>query len=173
MQFAVSDRLKVRKVLQEVGINFKQNEELQALPALKDKLDNLIDAVGGEEPLPKRPSRIPIEDMFATAGNELGVGIATESDNLIKDIKSWIDTATKIEQRKERWERLKALLPHARNLDIYNEVEKTFEAIKTNRQLLDDPDPVPPVCDKLTDALRDSINTAFQTYDPFLFIPNE
>ena len=165
VQFAVSDRLKVRKVLQEVGINFKPNEELQALSALKDKLDNLIDAAGGDEPLPKRPSRIPIEDMFAKAGNELGVAIATESENLIKDIKSWIDTATKIEQRKERWERLKALLPHARNLEIYDEVARTVDAIKSNRQLLDDPDPVPPVCDKLTDALRDSINRAFQTFD--------
>ena len=165
VQFAVSDRLRVRKVLQEVGINYKPNEELQVLPSLRDKIDKLIDAAGGEEPLPKKPSRIPIEDMFVKAGNELGVAIATESESLIRDIKNWNDTATRIEQRKERWERLTALLPRARNLGIYNDVAKTLGAIKSNRQLLDDPDPVPPVCDKLTDALRDSINSSYQTFD--------
>jgi hypothetical protein len=165
VQFGVGDRLKVRKVLQSVGVNHKPNEELQVLPALRDRLEKLINSAGGDEPLPKRPSRIPVEDMFSKAGNELGVAIANESENLTRDIKTWAGNATKIEQRKDRWERLNALIQYAKDLDIYEEIGRNIDAINSGRQLLNDPDPVTVVCDTLTDALRDAINNAFQAYD--------
>src|SRR5439155_13460988 len=58
---SVTDRLKIRKLFQTLGVNCKAGEELSKAPEFLDKLLALARAVGGESPLPSAPSMADIE----------------------------------------------------------------------------------------------------------------
>jgi len=63
-----------------------------------------------------------------------------------------------IEKREPHWKQLTALLAHAVDLPVATEVQADVKAIEDHRRLLDNPDPVPGMVDKLTEALRKALN---------------
>ncbi len=73
------------------------------------------------------------------------------------EISDWQKRKEKIEQRQPCWTTLQALLTHASDLPVAGEVRPEVEAIEQNRSLLKDPDPVPGLLERLTEALRKAI----------------
>ena len=69
-----------------------------------------------------------------------------------------------IGQRQPRWQTLQKLLAHARDLPDVNAVKEQANAIKAERRLLTDPDPVPALCATLTDTIRAALTTARDEY---------
>ena len=59
-----------------------------------------------------------------------------------------------------RWQVLEQLLRQAAGLSIADEVATQVEAIRTHRTLLTDPDPVPPLIQRLSEALRAELRSA-------------
>jgi hypothetical protein len=63
-------------------------------------------------------------------------------------------------KREPHWKQLTALLAHAADVPVVTEVQAEVKAIEDHRRLLDNPDPLPGIVDKLTEALRKALNEA-------------
>ena len=83
-------------------------------------------------------------------------------EDLLKDYATWIEVKAKKEARLPRWQTLLHLAKHAESLPVSKQVPPQIQAIQGNRSLLADPDPVPPLISKLTDALRKAVQDAAQ-----------
>ena len=64
-----------------------------------------------------------------------------------------------------RWQRLERLLAHAEGqLEDATEIAGQAQAIQDQRLLLEDPDPVPPLCEKVTTLLREKLTSCREQY---------
>ena len=163
------ERIKVRKLFQSAGVDWKPNEESTAAAEFLAKLDKLAQGAGGDAPLPERPDTSHLRDLQSLAGNEQLVEILNRYDELQKNIEDWTKAGNLAEKRRPSYERLLSLASHAKELDVASETQPQIEAISANRSLLADSDPVPDLTMILADALRTALveaETGFiTTYD--------
>ena len=155
-----SQRIEVRKILQEAGISVTNNGEASDLPSLLSKLRSLAQSAGGAAPLPLSPSTTLLDTLAGRSGNELVLAVYEESAGLRKCLTEWQAASDLAKTRLPRWATLERLLTAAKSLPIYDEVAPQVVAIRTGRTLLADPNPVPPLCTAIADALRSAINAA-------------
>jgi len=150
----------VRKLITEMGLAVKPGEEAEAIPMVLKRLVELAAAAGGDPPLPERPSTDVIEQLQSMSGNEQFVAVYGQRDELLNSYNAWTQARDKIAQRQPGWRMLERLLVQARTLPVANEVAPQVTAIKDSRTLLDDPDPVSPLLNKVTTALRAELQRA-------------
>ena len=151
----------IRGVLQKAGLNNVPNgQESKAVPKLVGDLTALAQAAGGEAPLPKRDDLSHLTDIANRVDNDQLLTIFNQKDRLNRDIAEWEGRRDRIAQRLPRWKQMTSLLGHAADLPVVDGVRPEVEAIEKNRGLLNDPDPVPVLVDKLTSALRLALNQA-------------
>ena len=124
------------------------------------RLTDLAAAAGGDAPLPERPSTDFIEKLQSMSGNEQFVEVYGQRNELLNCFKAWTQASGKIAQRLPQWERLQKMLFHARNLPIVSEVDPQVSAIKESRSLLDDPDPISPLLNRVATVLRAELQNA-------------
>ncbi|MCL5996402.1 MAG: BREX system P-loop protein BrxC [Chloroflexi bacterium] len=158
------DLMAVRKLATELNVACKPTEELQAAPLICAAALKLAADASGDPPLPARPAVTFIEDVRQLSGNELIVGLARINPQLSPAIAEWKKTADGIRQRLPRWNTLNQLLDKAKDLPIATSVQSQTDAIRSNRALLTEPDPIQPLCDLLTDALREAVTRAHAAY---------
>lgn len=152
-----SDRLRVRQLLQDVGLAAQQGQEASKIPDLLQRLLECAERAGGDPPLPLRPSVDHVRELRQLAGNRQVKAVADSHQRLLDDYRAWSAVAGRIAERLPRWEQLVRLLHHAQGLPVGAEVSSQVEAIQKNRALLDDPDPVSPLLDRLTEELRGAV----------------
>ena len=157
-------RLKVRKLLQDLGLPTTPGEESNGVAQAVPILRQLAEAAGGDPPRPERPSAQHIDELSSLAGNELLIAIAERQEELVEQAQVWRTNSEAIAQRWSRWEALQALCEYASDLPEAQELEERIEAIRTQRLLLEDPPPVPPICDALTQHLRTVLTQAYERY---------
>jgi hypothetical protein len=97
-------------------------------------------------------------------GNEQYAAVVEERENLIRLSKAWTTARPKKDERLPRWLTLQQLQSHAAGLTVAQEVGPDIQAILTNRTLLDDPDPLQPLLNRLADALRQALHEVHNTY---------
>ena len=153
----VGQRLAVKGLLAAAGIPCEAGQEDPQIPALLQKLKDLAGRAGGPPPLPEPPDTDHLDALLALGGNQLFRGVADEHDRLSKDIERWQTADQQREKREAEWRDLHRLLRHAEDLPIAGNVEPVAGVIRDGRLLLDDPDPVAPLLDELTDALRSEL----------------
>ncbi len=156
-----SQRIAVRKLLQEMDIPVKPSEEVSAISSLLEKIKTLVDLASGDTPLPVKPNIAYIKALEDTTGNAQLLAVYEQQDRLQEDIEKWTKDSKAIQKRLPRWNGLKELLNHAAGLAITNDIETEIKAIEENRSLLAEPDPVPGLCEKLTDELRKELVQAY------------
>jgi hypothetical protein len=161
---SASQRIKIRMVLQKMGCQCKQGDELSKVPELLGKLMDLGLRAGGDPPRPLCPDLTPLEEIRLTSGNEQLIAIYTRADELIETIDTWMDLAGKIEPRWDLWLELQELLSHAGNLKEAEEARQQCQALEQQRLLLAEPDPTRPLIKSLEDALRQEINSCYKRY---------
>lgn len=154
---STTQRLAVRKLLTDSAIPFKPGEELTAVPALLSELVRLADDAGGDPPLPARPNKTHLRDLGDLSGNELLVAIAAQRETLSKQATDWKGTAALVAKRRPRWDSLQKLLSASAGSPVQTDVTAQADAISTQRSLLANPDPVPPLCDRLAQSLRQAL----------------
>jgi hypothetical protein len=148
-------RMGLRGLYQDAaGLTCKANEEAATAGPFLDSLRDLAGRAGGPAPLPEVPDTLHLEDLAAMAGNEQLVALYEARDRLKAEAAQWRDRAEAIKSRRGRWDQLQRLLQHAAGLPAAGEVRPQVEAILAQRSLLASPDPIPPLCNKLTGALR-------------------
>lgn len=158
----MAQRIAVRGLIADMKLPARPGEEAQAIPALLQRLADLATHAGGEAPLPAPPSAAAILELQATSGNEGFLAVYERRAALLRNYQEWSRAQEAIAARLPRWQTLERLLRHAAGLPAAAEVRAQVEAIRAERRLLADPDPVPPLQAALADALRDALQATRQ-----------
>ena len=157
-------RLRLRKLFQTTGIACKPNEESAAAAELLATLQELAQSAGGDAPLPARPKTEHLLELQASAGNEQLLAMLEREQQLATEFKHWSELEAVAKERVPAYERLIALTKYATDLEMAKNIQSQVEAIRTNRRLLVDTDPVPPLARTLADALRTALVEAGGEY---------
>ncbi|WP_018716649.1 BREX system P-loop protein BrxC [Arhodomonas aquaeolei] len=162
---SASERIKIRKVMQKLGVQAKAGEESPKAPEFVEKLRSLADRAGGGAPLPPPPSTDALEAIRLSSGNDQLKAIVTNQDELLTAIDEWQAIADKIAQRQPAWATLMHLANYARGEQDAEPLLAQVDQIREHRSLLDDPDPIQPLLSNLTQYFRDALNTLRERYE--------
>lgn len=157
----VPQRLAIRGLLSAAGITYEPGQEGTQIPALLQRLKDLAGRAGGSPPLPAPPDTDHIDALLGLGGNQRFRAVADDHQRLSKGLDSWRAADQQREKREIEWRDLERLLRHAQGLPVSDTVVPATHAIRDGRQLLDDPDPVKPLLDELTDDLREKLKERF------------
>ena len=156
----IAQRMPVRGLLTDAGITFENNQEHLALTALLERLEAAAGMSGGEPPAPE-PEKVPnIASYKSLSGNDLLAALAADATTLRNKLKAWKETAQTISARLPNWglaERLVALGAIGQRGDI--------DDLRSERRLLAEPDPVPPLISASTETLRAKLNSAHTEWE--------
>jgi hypothetical protein len=161
---SAAQKLAIRKLFQAANVGCKSGEETAVAPAFILKVIELAESAGGEPPRPERPNLATVKEIKALTGNEQLVKLYEQRDVLSQSLTDWDKTAKAIQDRLPRWNSLNDLAGHAANLLEADEVRQQIKTIESERQLLADPDPVAPLCEKLTQVLREKLTAHHALY---------
>jgi len=150
----ISQRLIVKGLLQAAGVGYESGQEGVKISALLQLLMDLAANAGGPPPLPAPPDTAHLDGLLALGGNQQFRAVADAGTQLREDLDRWRVAATQRMKREAQWAHLLRLLRHAAGLPVAAQVTPAVDAVREGRQLLDDPDPVPPLLDELRTALR-------------------
>ena len=153
--------IQIRALFKTVGLTTVQpGQESANVSEFLNRMKSRAEAAGGAPPLPQRPDVNHLTDIANRVGNDQLRAIHEVKDRLSQEATDWQQRQELIDQREPRWRQLQDLLMHATALPVASEVRPEVEAIEQHRRLLDDPDPVPGLVDKVTQALRAALNQA-------------
>ncbi|MFO7913579.1 MAG: hypothetical protein R6V15_15605, partial [Desulfotignum sp.] len=158
-------RIKIRKLFQKAGLTAKPGEEHLTAPQFLEKMMTLANQAGGEPPKPALPDIAFLHEIRLTAGNEQLLALYNQRENLTKCIQTWTDLAQNIDTRIKNWERLTHLATHLQGMAEAEAYVSQIKNIETQRQLLAEPDLIPPLIKHLTQLLRDALNQAKSDWD--------
>lgn len=161
---SAAQKLAVRKLFQAAGVGCKPGEETAVAPVFIAKVIELAETAGGDAPRPEKPNLTTVKEIKALTGNEQLAKLYEERETLTENLTAWTKTAKAIQERIPRWDRLCILARHANGLPEANDARQQMQTIETERQLLADPDPVSPLCDKLTQLLREKLTAHHARY---------
>lgn len=161
---AAAQKLAIRKLFQAAQVGCKPGDEAAVAPEFILKVVELAESAGGEAPRPEKPNLTAIKEIKALTGNEQLVKLYEQRDVLTQNLTDWVKTAKAIQDRLPRWNSLNDLASHADKLPEANETRQQIETIANERQLLADPNPVAPLCDKLTQILRENLTAHHSRY---------
>ena len=156
----IAQRMPVRGLLTEASIAFERNQEQLVLTALLERVEAAARKSGGEPPAPEAEEVPNIASYKSLSGNDLLGALAADATTLRNKLKAWKAAAKKIDERGPNWrlaERLVALgaVDQQRDLDD----------LRSGRQLLADPDPVPPLISAASESLRARLNAAHRDWE--------
>jgi hypothetical protein len=161
---SAAQKLAIRKLFQAANVGCKSGEETAVAAAFILKVIELAESAGGEPPRPEKPNLTTVKEIKALAGNEQLVKLYEQRDVLTQTLTDWAKTAKAIQDRLPGWNSLNDLAGHAANFPEADEVRQQIETIERERQLLADPDPIAPLCDKLTQVLREKLTAHHALY---------
>jgi hypothetical protein len=144
----------LKKFFQTTNVTMKSEDYLGAAESLLDQMQRLAKEAGGEAPAPISPSTAQLETLRGMNGNGLLKAIFEQRDQLSTDYRAWTELKNKIQSRLLGWQNGVRFYKFAETLAIYNEITPQFEALRVERGLLIEPDPVPNLVQQLQNALR-------------------
>jgi len=159
------EKMKLRKLFHDAGVDCKPNEETAKAPAFLAHLAELAANAGGEPPMPARPATAHLDTLRGFGGAEQLAEILKQHDTLAKQAKDWDKLADLAAKHKPAWETLCTLLKHADAMAGADELRKQADAVKSERRLLDASDPVPDIRKATADALRAAVTAAHGQYE--------
>ena len=158
-------KLAVRKLLQEAGLAkiTPGNETVDALRFV-EHAKGVAAQAGGDAPAPMAPAAPEIIALESSSGNELLMALYDQRDALLPKIKTWQGLGEEISKRLPAFDLAERLVAQAVGLTDQSEWQATLTAIRANRSLLDDPDPVSHVLKVATTALRTELTRLHKAY---------
>lgn len=153
----VSQRLALKGLLTSADVPYEPGQEDAQLGALLQRLKDLGSQAGGPPPLPEPPDADHISAFAALAGNQRFRAVADDHDRLRDNLTRWRAAVEQRERREAEWQQLLRLLRHAAGLEVASTMQPAVAAIREGRQLLDEPDPISPLLQELTTALRSQL----------------
>lgn len=155
-----AQRIEIRRVASGIGLQVRSGEEAQAVPVVLAHLMDEAQSAGGQAPLPSPPDTTLVRRLQNLVGNQQIVDVASNADALLADHEVWTEASEAARLRLPDWQRLETLLRHARDLPVSADLKPHVDAIRSDRKLLGDPNPVPPLLSQVTAALRKAVSEA-------------
>ncbi|MCC6224163.1 MAG: BREX system P-loop protein BrxC [Thermoleophilia bacterium] len=155
----VDERTAFRAICQLVGLDCKSGEEAAKSSELLRVLIELARSAGGPAPLPEPPATADLEEQQANSENERVIEIAAMTE-LKSDVKQWKKLRDEAEARVRSWNLVQRLAAHSEGIASASDIVEQLRAIEEQRTLLSEPDPLAPVRQSLTGALRDALVAA-------------
>ena len=119
-------------------------------------------SAGGQAPLPAPPDATLVRRLRENlaGGNQQIVDVAENADALLAFYRDWTEAAETARQRLPEWQRLETLLRHARDLSVSADLKPQVDTIRSDRSLLSEPNPLPPLLGQVTTAVRKAVSDA-------------
>lgn len=156
----VADKIKLRRLFQSAGIHCNAGEEAAAAQQFLAKLVEIASRVGGEPPLPARPSVAHLDTFRGLGGNDQLTSILAQHDALAQQLKEWSEADLLVTKRKPAWETVCRLLGHGKELAEIDDLQRQADAVRNERRLLDPTDPVPDLRKASAALLRTAVTAA-------------
>ena len=161
---STAQRIQIRKLMQQLGIQAKSNEELSHAPQFLEALRALAESAGGEPPKPEPPDTAFIEDIRRCAGNEQLLALYNKREWISEAIKEWEATRDKLAERWPKWQTVKQLAQQAEALESTEPLRTQVASIEEHRKLLAEPEPCTDLANNLAQALREELNRLDAAY---------
>ncbi len=154
------DKIAIRKLMQDAGINCPPNQEIFAYSNdYLSKLKNLAANVSGDAPRPEPVNIQFIKDIENKEGNERLQEILLQKDMLHAKLTEWTANEKLINKREPNWKLLVQLDNFAPDTNELSPLKAQITAIRDSRLLLQEPDPVQPILNSLTEKLGNNLNS--------------
>jgi hypothetical protein len=158
------EKIILRKLYLQAGIDCKPNEELQASTIFIAKLKSLIDTISGDTPLPEPISTKFISDLENLDGNERLRRIHDDHAELTTKCSEWIQKQSVVEKRLPAWRLLTDLEAYLPLNDEATKLTDQIDAIRTNRLIFHEPDPIEPLLAAISSMLKALLRQAKEKY---------
>ena len=155
---SVTHRVAVRKLGEVLKLTVEIGQEAKAVPDILKHILERANEAGGEPPIPQPPDRTLVTNLQGFSGNQQFVEVADNLEELIKYYQDCSLTAEVIRERMPAWEQLEAFFRHARQLEEHVSLKSQMDAVRTGRNILDNPNPLPPLLNQVTNALRKAVS---------------
>ncbi len=152
-----AQRIGLRGLFQEAGLNVKSGEEAPAAPAFLESLRTLAADSGGAPPLPPAPDVAFLGELSQRVGPEQLAAIHEQRESIGAAIAAWRALSERRRSREPAWRLATALRRHAQGLPGAEAVEEQLRAIKEQRALLEETDRLAPLAGRLAGALREAL----------------
>lgn len=157
---SAGQKVAVRKVLDAAGVRYETNSEIAVIPELLRVLEEAARGSGGEAPAPAAEAVPDGAILKALSGADLMVRLAENAQALIERLAAWRNAQARIAQRLTGWVLAERLV----RLGATGQAT-ALEAVKTNRSLLAEPDPVTPIIQSAAEGLRGQLNAAWEAWE--------
>ena len=160
-------KMRIRKLYQIAGHPFTAGSEEHAAPTFIDLLKGLIKKAGGEPPCPQAPTSPLLTSIETQTGNDLLFALFHNADELEKLHGNWKTIADKIAQKIPCFDLAIRLLEQALQAELpkITSCKDSLEGIRKDRLLLSEPDPVVPILQTLSQALREALKNGHAGYE--------
>jgi len=163
---SAKDKIAIRKLFQDGGIVCPPNHEIFPYSnEYLDKLKDLAEKVSGDAPKPEPISIAFIKDIENKEGNERLLDILQSKLELQEKFNEWSAQSEMMNKREPQWRLLVDLTNHAPDDSAFEKLKTEVIAIRDNRLLLYEPDPVQPVLDALAEKLLAILNSKKEKYN--------
>jgi len=160
-----AQKLAIRKLFQEAGLpKITPGNELGDALRFIDHAKAIAVQAGGDAPAPMAPAAPEITALESYSGNDLLMEIHDQRDALLAKIKTCQATGKEITKRLPAFVLTEKLVAQAVGLTEQAEWTATLTAIRANRSLLDDPDPISHVIKAAANALRAGLTHAHKAH---------
>jgi hypothetical protein len=159
------DKIIIRKLFQDGGISCPPNHEIFPYSnEYLDKLKTLATQASGDAPRPEPINMNFIKEIENKDGNERLIDILQQKDTLQARFADWSSWANLVIAREPQWTLLVDLINHAPDEAAMEPLKTETAAIRDNRLLLQEPDPIQPVLMAITDKLLSLLNKRKEQY---------
>lgn len=156
------EKIKLRKLYLDAGMNSKPGEEFTASTLYIENLISLAAEVSGHPPLPKPINTTFLKEILHLEGNQRLTELLHAENNLRNLHKEWSDKVQLLSQRKPNWLLIEQLYEHLTEKE--HELKKECDAIRENRLMFQEPDLVKPILNRITEVLNSGLNTIIQEF---------
>jgi hypothetical protein len=158
-------KLRIRKLFQDLGHKFTPGDEGGAAPGFLTALKELQKSAGGPAPAPEAPASPKLIELEGKTGNDLLFDLYSSADDLTTTINDLKALSKKVAERTPLFHRAERLVKHAQGLAGGDTLAATIDSIRSNRSLLNDPNPCEPVLQDVGALLRSAIQAAHNAYE--------
>lgn len=159
-----AQKIALRKLFQAAGLKPKPGDELADAGLFLATALNAARSAGGEAPVPAIPALTTLQALEAKSGNELLQALFDQRDALSTQLATWKQTSEQIATRRPAFDRAEQLLRHTTGDASEEKWTSILQAVRTNRSLLDTPDPIAPSSKEMGEALRTALTAAATGY---------
>jgi hypothetical protein len=159
------EKIAIRKLFQDAGIVCPPNQDILPFSnAYLEKLKTLAGQISGDAPRPEPINLTFLKDIENKEGNERLLDILAQQVDLKDKYIDWSKKAAMVIAREPLWNLLSDLSNQASDGDDMEQIKAEINAIRINRLLLQEPDPIQPKLTELTDKLKTALNNLKGSY---------